>query len=510
MKKAFAIIAFLVLLGCTYMAVDRVLSIKTEDAIGTMEKYQVLPKDTVDVLLVGSSHVGMNVDNRLIWDEYGIASYNLWGGMQPLWNSYYYVKEGLKHQQPKLVVVEVFLAGTEADYSSKDVAIKNIHALPFGLDKLQAALASYPTWQEAAEAVWGLPYYHNRYGELTEQDLTPDLYTRDLGVSTINLTMDRVTQVNMLDYSAITAEENLSKKNEEYLYKIIDLCKSMKVELLFLISPYEAKENEAMRLNRLTSIANKNGVPVLNYLKCWQDIGLDTSVDFYDIGHLRKSGIAKLSTAIGEYLHTHYDLPDRREDTKHIWSTEESAEYKTDTEVTAAYAMDTQFVGDGVARMIDTGVKLFDTEKDWTLDAELTMQQGANNGVYLSCFAEQPDIGYRGFMIRQDTEDTVTIYVGGLLSWCYDLPAGRSRMHVVVVKQGSDYTIAVNGVVQTTLTSSCVPYDGNLLVGCQMDANGNIFRCGSAVVDALIVQDGAIPADEAAERSVLAQVNSRF
>lgn len=171
------------MLAVCYAAFDYVLMIKIDD-MESMIKYRELPADTVDVLLVGSSHIGTNIDNQQIFDETGIASYNLWVGMQPLWNSYYYVQEGLRYQNPKVLVVDVYLAGMDVEYSANTVAMKNIQPLPFGFEKIKAALDSFPTWQEALEAVWGLPYYHERFDELTAQDFDLQYAKKDLSLPT--------------------------------------------------------------------------------------------------------------------------------------------------------------------------------------------------------------------------------------------------------------------------------------------------------------------------------------
>lgn len=72
---------------------NHVLIMKRTDGIVTMQNYYIQEKNTVDVLLLGSSHIGMNLDTAELWENYGIASYDLWGSIQPFWNSYYFLKE---------------------------------------------------------------------------------------------------------------------------------------------------------------------------------------------------------------------------------------------------------------------------------------------------------------------------------------------------------------------------------------------------------------------------------
>jgi len=96
MRKFLRVVAFLLILVLVYLGVTVVLKPKTTDGIQVMDQYRSLPSDAVDVLFVGSSHVGMNVDNAALLDEYGIASYTCWSGMQTLWGSYYYLREALQ------------------------------------------------------------------------------------------------------------------------------------------------------------------------------------------------------------------------------------------------------------------------------------------------------------------------------------------------------------------------------------------------------------------------------
>ena len=56
-QKAVKVLAFLLVLALCYGLMDQVLKIKTDDMV-SMVKLRQLPPDTVDVLLVGSSHIG--------------------------------------------------------------------------------------------------------------------------------------------------------------------------------------------------------------------------------------------------------------------------------------------------------------------------------------------------------------------------------------------------------------------------------------------------------------------
>ncbi len=494
MRKILRVLAFLILFVMVYVVTDDVLGTKASDAIKSMKELYMLPADTVDVLFVGSSHVGMNVDNRTLWDRQGIAGYSLWGGMQPTWNSYYYLKEGLKYQRPKVAVVEIFLAGNLVDYSTEPVALKNLHGMKFSIDKISSAFASYATWQKALEALWGMPYYHGRYSEITQEDLLLFNSRYDTGLKHIKIPSDQVTQLHMLDYKAIEETLPLSSKNELYIRKMIDLCKAKKVELLFLIAPFEATEEECKRLNTVEQMAQESGVGMLNYLKCYEEAGINPETDFYDVGHLGYQGIQKFSRSVGDYLQGHYDLPDRRSDANHIWNNVIVQE-----EVALPwYKLEEAYWGDGIGYFIDTGVALYDNRySSWTLRTRVDLTVTGDDGVYLSCYSEEAGKDHSGLLIRKTDDRSISVMLGKGIEIAVPEYEGKYAT-LSIVKRVDRYTVCWNGeIVARDVPLPGASYGGHLLVGCQeIAAGGEKFRFSQTHVLNLEVYHDAMSEDE--------------
>ena len=61
------------------------------------------PENAIDVVMMGTSHVHCGVNTAFLWEKYGIASYDYSGAEQPLWMTYFYLKELYKYQTPKVV-----------------------------------------------------------------------------------------------------------------------------------------------------------------------------------------------------------------------------------------------------------------------------------------------------------------------------------------------------------------------------------------------------------------------
>ena len=87
---------FLCLVLLLLSNLNRILCVKSPHGVDQARYLYVQPKNKIDVLFLGSSHVHCNVNTQLLWDEYGMAAYLMTGAEQPLWNSYYNLKEALK------------------------------------------------------------------------------------------------------------------------------------------------------------------------------------------------------------------------------------------------------------------------------------------------------------------------------------------------------------------------------------------------------------------------------
>ena len=63
--------------------------------------------NSVDVLFLGTSHVGKGISPMKIYENTGIKSYNLFTSMQGVESSFFLLENALKRQQPKVVFLDV-------------------------------------------------------------------------------------------------------------------------------------------------------------------------------------------------------------------------------------------------------------------------------------------------------------------------------------------------------------------------------------------------------------------
>ncbi len=305
------VIAFLVVLVMVTNGVLNILSFKYGDGILSIDIFYDQKPNTVDVLVLGSSHAFENINTSVLYTEYGIASFDLCGSVQPFWNTYYYLEEALKTQSPKLVVLEAYGVNIVDEYSDDSRIIKNNYGLRWSSTKINSLSVSVPQ-DRLKDFIIGPFQYHSRYASLTKEDFEPHLgmkiFENFKGFGCNYAT----TAFETPKVSHITETMELYWKTERYYRKIIELCIDKGIPLLIVVTPYVVTESEQMRYNKAAVIAEEYSVPFINYNLQYKELRFDFSKDMAEIGHNNHIGNIKTTRAIGELLKQNYDLPDRR------------------------------------------------------------------------------------------------------------------------------------------------------------------------------------------------------
>lgn len=326
-KTMIRIICFVALLACVLAGVNQVLKLKYgfgPDCVTTLYDQE---KNSVDVLILGSSHAYCDFNTGVLWDEYGMAAYVLAGPSQPLWNSFYYLKEALKTQRPELIVLEGYCLLSEPGEYDKGTIILNTSGLKWSVDKMEAIKVSTPQehWRDhLPEYV----QYHTRYRELSSADFLKyqgnSFYENWKGFRDF---MDTEQLDNPDVPVGINEKIQIHEKTEKYYRMIIELAQENDIPIVVIVSPYAViSENVLAYFNWSQDIAAEYGVEFVNYNLCYREIGIDYTTDALDGSHLNFRGNRKFSTAVGQYLVEHYDISDRRGDSRYQ-SWQEGADY---------------------------------------------------------------------------------------------------------------------------------------------------------------------------------------
>lgn len=317
MKKAIKIIAFLIVLAIVLTGVCKIFKFKHVDGIYPLNVFYELPKNSCDVMFFGTSHVFEGINPAVLWREHGIPAFALAGSSQPLWSTYYYMKEALKYQDPEVIVMDIDSTYYKDEYQVEDELgtaysriVKNTIGLRLSLDKWEAVKVSSPP-EYWLELMLGFPTYHTRYSELGTQDFSgywanyPEHwkgYCEHTGHQYFSAT----------DVSKATDRKPMSPKAEEWFYKILELCEEEDVELVLVSIPYCCTNIEQYVYNTVEDIAKEEGIPLINCNTNRSLVGIDYGTDMGDDQHLNYKGSTKMTHFIGQYLTENYDLADRR------------------------------------------------------------------------------------------------------------------------------------------------------------------------------------------------------
>lgn len=347
LKRSLALLLILIFTLASVWAVDRVLLIKRYDGVQPMESFYAQEPGTVDVLLMGNSHMGVHVDTATLWREYGISAFALWGGVQPMWNTYHFLVEALKYQQPKAVVLEIGGLSVEEEYSDEATQLKNVAGMHLSLNKLEAVKATAPK-ERWASLLLGLPLYHQRYGELTQEDFEYFPWSEELINNKGSYALYGHGDFDMADPWAIDGLAEISDKSLDYFMRIVSLCREEGIELILVKTPTVDLEKYQPYSNAAAKLAEELGLDFYDFNKMAEETGIEGG-DFYFDTHLNLGGARKLSLCLGEILLDTLALTDHRGDAAYS-SWDVNAENIDD-----GYLQDITLAGDYISELLRGG-----------------------------------------------------------------------------------------------------------------------------------------------------------
>lgn len=271
-----------------------------------------LPKDSVDVLFLGSSHAIAGFDTQELYDNYGIRGYTLGSGEQNVLVSYYYLMEALKTQKPKAVVLDTLMLfpfrKNKLLYSSTASSESAFNYIKPGINKIKAIMEMDKYDDELTACDLLLPFfrYHERWDELDRYDLMIwDKY------STFGLHGYKLKYGNIAGEDHEYAPFDKNDSNEKtviaehvmgYLDRIRETCERNGIKLFLVKTP--SNKTGIEEYNALQEYSDKYGIRYIDFneKEIYNRMGFDFSTDMKDIGHANYLGALKITDMIGEEL----------------------------------------------------------------------------------------------------------------------------------------------------------------------------------------------------------------
>ena len=317
MKTALSVIAVLLVFVAVFCLVTQLLTPKymTDLVEGSMISQYYRESGNHDVVFIGDCEVYANYSPMEMYRSQGITAYIRGTSQQLIWQSYYVLKETLKHETPKAVVfnVNAMRYGEPVKEAFNRLTIDQMR---WSEEKIGIIQASMTEEEDFLSYVFPILRYHSRFDELTQEDWEYFFKVKD---NTYNgyLVNKNINPVGALPAKRPLADYQFADICYDYLDKITALCKENGVELILVKAPslypywYEQYDEQ------MAEYARENGLAYYNFAACIEEIGLDFQVDTYDAGlHLNHTGAEKLSRYFARILEEDHQIPDRRTDSK--------------------------------------------------------------------------------------------------------------------------------------------------------------------------------------------------
>ncbi|MCR4656305.1 MAG: SGNH/GDSL hydrolase family protein [Lachnospiraceae bacterium] len=288
----------------------------------------------LDVIFVGSSTVYSAVSPPVLWERQGFASYDRGNASQPMWISYYMIEDAFKSgRKPELVALDVGFIKYDDNFVEEPSNRKALDGMRLSRVKLDAVKAAKGEDEKVIDYIFPILRFHTRWKELSLEDFEyvfRNAYVDHNGYLINYNVTDSLPERDGPRY--MNEDIEISKRNREYLLKIIELCRDNGTGLFLMKVPSYSNNWGYHFDDQIREIAEPYGIDYVNFDESADEIGLDYNIDSPDNGnHLNTYGAEKFSAYLADYLKAHYELSSHKEDEKYrkVWD-EKLERYEAD------------------------------------------------------------------------------------------------------------------------------------------------------------------------------------
>ena len=324
------LITALVLLALSFVIlwfVQRLLMPKYQRGVieGSFTEEYYKEKVPHDVIIFGDCDAYESYSPIKMYEEYGISAYIRGSGEQYINQTYYLLKDVLRTETPKVVVLSIH--NLQHDVPRKEAYNRmTIDGMRWSMDKVDAINSSMTKGETFISYVFPILRYHDRWSKLTKTDFE-HVFSKDITSHNGYYMRCDIKPQGRLPSQLPLIDYKFGANAMGYLDRIRLLCEEKGIELILVRAPIEYGWYEQWDKN-VEEYAAQYGLTYINFCDHRDAMGLDMSVDTYDAGlHLNIYGAEKLSVYFGQYLVDNYDLTD----------------YRTVPAVAAEYEKDIQF-----------------------------------------------------------------------------------------------------------------------------------------------------------------------
>ncbi len=297
-------------------------------------------ENTIDAVYLGTSASNRYFIGPMAYNETGMTVFTLATMGMPMFFVPNLIEEVEKTQDPQLYIIE--LRSMIKDKSMvNDAHIRRVtDSMKFSANRDDAIRKALEFTEGSIDSDVGDDFieyympvikYHDRLlqGDVAFEELF--LYkdkNETKGYVTSKKTLEQVPQEE-----GVHTEERteLSDDAEKTLFEVLDYCDSIDKDILFVMSPFSVKEEQAGQFNTIMDIVRDRGYEVIDFNteEMIDALDINWETDFYNSKHVNYLGAQKYTEYLTEYLKQNYDFPDHRGDPAYK-SWEDSYDYYVD------------------------------------------------------------------------------------------------------------------------------------------------------------------------------------
>ncbi len=291
--------------------------LNTDSSFNAIDTFHSLPKNSVEVMVYGSSHAQIGVNVMEMYEKYGIGAYNYGNKWQNMNTTALFIQDSLRTQSPKVVLIETYHVNDLRMDTDMNGEIYYTKAIPFSHAKkryLKQCFGENPKRYLSYYvpfAAFHKNWNHLQKGSFQDNSDHIDFY-RTMGYWRYK---DKAVKVDIEDY--LTYEQKaLSEEALQILDEIVSVCNENNAAIIFYTTPYAVQYHY---FDAMEQYAQDQGCTYMNLFEKMDEIGIDCGTDFCDNHHMTVTGATKVADYLGKYIVEHYNVTDMREVDGNLW-----------------------------------------------------------------------------------------------------------------------------------------------------------------------------------------------
>ena len=293
------------------------------------DKFRAFPKDTIDVIALGSSHIQYAFNPGYFYAETGYYSYVFGSVCQPFSESVYLLEEVLKTQNPETVVVDVFTLLPQSQVCYADGTYYIAMDMMSGKTRTDAAEGIPDSVDEETKLGYTYDLYMNHDNwktmDLSDLDAVAREASDDQGISWGLGYVDQKPenlQFTPLEVFQPQKEVSLSDDEKYWIDRLADLCRENDIHLIFVKTPYQEDQTDADKLGALWKYFDEKGYEYIDFLAKADELDWYLDMDG-DTWHNNTWGAEIVTRHLADvikeqgYVQNHKDDPDA----EHVYET---------------------------------------------------------------------------------------------------------------------------------------------------------------------------------------------